>query len=444
MLKYKIQKILNLNPALTGYLGLSFIYWAVFIFIFLLLFFLGVIKELPGNGNIIHWDAGWYQSISASGYAHNWYESSNTAFFPLFPYFWKLLHVDAVFISIINYLLALSGLYLLVVNFNPKKQEVLVYLSIPSCIFFFLPFTEALFFFCASLFLVGLKKDKFKLIFIGLLLSSLTRATAVFFIPSIIVMELFFARSLINKLAWKKIILYSLTSLLGLFIVVMIQYCATGEWFAFVGQQVKYWHHRFSFPGIPFVTYGGSSSILWLDGFALLFGFIAALILIINGFKFFTKKQILNSDNRAFWFSSVYAFMVSVYCLFFDAKNFEGSTDLCSLHRYLFATPFFFIFFLGLLRNFELNTKHILILFSVMLLVWILLGFGRPLAFLSGTFQSQHKTTIFFLFLTAYAFLYFFTKSNRFGKYSAALLFGINILLSVIVLSYYLESKWVA
>jgi len=428
---------------LKSFLTIPLIHLFSFIVLYLFFSFFGVVNVFPSYDNIIRWDASWYSSIAKNGYQYFWYQASNSAFFPLFPYLWKLTHLDAIGICILNYLLSMSGLFLLFKFFEIEKKIILIYISLPSCIFFFLPFSESLFFLCTSLFLIGLKKDNQKLILIGLLLSSFTRATAMFFIPSIIIMELFFAKQLLSKKAWKTILLYSLISICGLLLVVLFQYALTGEWFAFAKQQVRYWHHHFSFPALPFVTFGGDS-ILWLDGLALCFGFVASFLLLIFGIRFLLKKDSFQSHNKALWFSCTYAFMVTIYCVFFDHKSYDGSTELVSLNRYLFATSFFLVFLNEITKAISFSLKNTILYFLIILITTLCLGLGTPLAFLNTMYQSYHRTTFFFLIIAIYLVMYSLITNEKIGKEISTVLFYTNIILSVIVFNLYLQNHWIA
>ena len=428
---------------LKSFLTIPLIHFFVFILLYLFFSFFGLVKEFPNAENIIRWDASWYSSIAKNGYQYFWYEASNSAFFPLFPYLWKIIHVDSLGISIVNYLMCMSGLYLLYKYFEIEKKILLIYISLPSCIFFFLPFSESLFFLCTSVFLIGLKNNNQKWILIGLFLSSLTRATALFFIPSIIIMELFFADQFFSKSAWKNILYYSIISIVALLLVVLFQYSLTGEWFAFAKQQVRYWHHHFSIPGLPFVTFGGDS-IIWLDGIALSFGLLATFLLLVFGIRFLFKKEVFQSQNKSLWFCITYAFTVTLYCIFFDHKSYEGSTELVSLNRYLFATSFFLIFLNEMIKNVSFNYKYLSFYLFVILLSAVFLGLGRPLSFLNSMYQNYHKSTIFFTIIISYLLLYFFIKNEIFGKEISTILFYTNMILSVFVFHLYLQNHWIA
>jgi hypothetical protein len=418
------------------------IYVFAFTFIYAVLYFLGLINILPDKDNIVKWDAGWYGTIKDNGYQYKWYQASNSAFFPLFPYAWKLLHVKAIGICLVNFIVYLTGAFLLYVNLGIRRVHLLCYMAIPSAIFFFLPFSEALFFLFSSILLVGLFKGNIKMILVGLLLCSITRATAMFFVPAIIVMEVFNSEKLFSKQSLKNIALYSFVSLLGLMLVVLFQYSQTETWFAFAKQQFKFWHHHFSWPSAPFVSYG-EDKIIWADGLALFFGLLATSLLLAYTVKFFLKKADGLMKNKAFWFSATYLFMVTVYSLFFNEKNVFGNTSLVSMNRYLFSTAFFLCFIGILLKEVQLNKTSVLFYVGVLLLTLVLLGIGMPLPFLKE-YTSYHRATIFFVAFGSYLLLYLFLKHKSLGTHVGVFLFTINILLSVYLLTLYMKGLWVA
>ncbi len=133
---------------------------------------------LPGNHNLTNWDAGWYYSIVQHNYVFHENVQSNLAFFPLFPYLWKLLNVSFAGISIINGIIFYIGFFILSVTFKIPWQKGLVLLSVPSLFFCFTAYSESLFYLCSVCLLCGLKLDNKPLKFAGAFLAGLTRPTA--------------------------------------------------------------------------------------------------------------------------------------------------------------------------------------------------------------------------------------------------------------------------
>ena len=274
---------------------LPFIYVAALLLLYFLFYFLGIVTQLPYADRLVGFDAVIYNSIREKGYDYQWYTGNNAGFFPLFPYVWRWLCLGTKGICLLNFLCFCTGLALLIKEFKPAPILVLCFISVPSAIFRFLPFTESFFFLFCSIFLVGLSKNKPWLIITGLLLSSLTRPTAMFFIPAIIAAEVFYDERFFSWKAIKNILCYSAASLTGLFTVVLIQYYQTYEWFAFAKLQTKYWRHHFSLPQLPFTTNGGDK-LLWLDGLAFFVSILATSILLF----YFNRKIRLSKKLESF------------------------------------------------------------------------------------------------------------------------------------------------
>ncbi len=142
-----------------------------------------VYPELLSTNNFLNWDAEHYYRIKNFGY-----EGFRVAFFPLFPFVWKLLHLNVIGIIFLNAAVFFIAFYFLIRSLRSNTLEILLYLSIPSFCFFFLPYSEAIFFACSTLFLMGLKKNKISIVWLGLLLCSISRPAFTVFIPALIIM----------------------------------------------------------------------------------------------------------------------------------------------------------------------------------------------------------------------------------------------------------------
>jgi hypothetical protein len=431
---------LSHKQQLPAFASAAAAYILFFVFIYASLFFFGFITEVPNTNNIVRWDAGYYQSIKDSGYQYFWFLSSNSAFFPFFSYVWRLFHVGAIGISIINLFVFFTGAYLLFREFSFSRLQLLICVSVPSGIFFFLPYSESFFFLFSALLLLGLNRNNKRLILLSLFFCSLTRATTMFFLPAIIVMELFAEQPFITRKKILRTLYYSFAALAGLFTVVLIQYIQTGVWFAFAKMQAKYWKHHFSWPHLPFSSV---DKIIWLDGIALFFGIVATVLLLIFFIRYVRRNDHPLLKEKAFWFSTTYLFMTIVYSLFFNQHNEAGATSLISLNRYLFSTAFFFIFLRGLFGYLTLNKKTIAIFISLLIVTSILLGLGRPLSFLKE-YHSYHRATFFFLGFAFYLGLCLLVLHERYKTYAGAVLFSVNVLLSVFLLFLFIQQKWVA
>lgn len=417
------------------------LYIVAFSFLYLCFYFLGYIDALPCEENIINWDAGYYDFIKQSGYIHHWYQASDTAFFPLFPYVWRVLHIGGLGICAFNFFVFFAGLYILHKAFQIRSLYALCFISMPSAIFFFLPYTEAFFFFFSSLILAGLHKNNRSWVIAGLFFCSLTRGTSMFFLPAILFTEIAGADDL--RRAIKDAFYYALATLAGLAVVVLIQYAQTYEWFAFARQQTKFWGHKFNWPHLPFVTYQ-EGKIIWLDGLALFFGMLAITILLLFAIKFCFSSKDPVLRQKPFWFSVVYLSAVTLYSIFFNPRSDGGFTELVSINRYLFATAFFLLFFTESLKIFSANLKTAAVYFSIGLLAWFSLGVGGATTPLTALFASWHGAIIFCAGLSLYTFLFYFLLNRRYASHLATALFCFNLALSVHVLSLFIHIQWVA
>lgn len=417
----------------------------LFVCAYFALLFFGGIKGMPDTTNLIKWDAFYYHSIKENGYSHYWYMASNSAFFPFFSYLWRLLHLNAVGISIFNLSLFLYSIYLLYSTFSINIKYVLIFISLPAAIFFYVPYTESLFFFFCTLFLIGLAKDNLKLIFIGLLLASITRATALFFVPAILFMEVLSSpKPFINKKLIVNCVVMSLASILGLLIVVLIQHYQTGVWFAFVKQQFRFWQHKLDIPGFPLVAHGGDNA-LWIDGIAFILGLQATALavgLLIK--KFITKKTSSLFSNKPVLFTIPYLIMITVYSLFYNAKSFDAQTSLNSFNRYMFCNPFFFIFISFLPQIVPLSLKNYFFFVLSVLVGFFLIGLnGDPLTFFLQEKTPLTFTLLFFFVFFVYINLFLFS-CYKFGKSSPhMILFSINLILSVYCYNNFINGGYV-
>lgn len=414
------------------------------VFAYLSFYFFGAFSKFPDSENIVVWDAFWYDSIKTKGYQYFWYMPSNSAFFPLFAYLWSASHLGSIGISIFNFTLFVLSLNLLYRSFNISIKNLLVFISIPSILFFYIPYTESLSFFFCSLFLIGLKDNDYKLIFFGLLIASVTRATAMFFIPSIIMMEILAVKNIFSKKSMFAISIMAAASLLGLLIVVLIQYYQTHEWFAFAKQQMRFWRHKFDLPGFPLVAHGGDNS-MWLDGFAFIVGFLSAascFLLVVK--RLFFKSNHFIYENKPFLFSATYLVMITCYSIFFNAKCQDAQTSMDSINRYLFCNPFFLIFIVYIFHYIPFSKFNYIIFCFLLLIGFYLIGFnGDALTFLKNQKHDRIASGIFFAAFFIYINLFYFSISNIYNNSVAYILFTINIALSVYAIHVFITGGYV-
>ena len=197
---------------------------------------------MPNNINLLKQDAIWYNQIVQEGYRYVPGGTSSLAFFPLFPLIWKYSMLTPIAISIANLLLFIYSFKLLMYKEKLHYSVVLLILPFPSFIFFALPYSESIFFLFCTFIVIGLKSKNSTLIYIGLFGSSLTRSVCVFFIPAILICDIFYIvkNGKDRSRLYKEIALKIIFCLAGFLSVVLYQWWTTDTLFEFVKVQ-KYW-----------------------------------------------------------------------------------------------------------------------------------------------------------------------------------------------------------
>lgn len=393
-----------------------------------LLFFivtLLIIKQVCNNNlfseiNFINWDAEHYNYIKNNGY-----EGFRVAFFPLFPLAWKFLHTGIFGIIIFNGLVFLLSFYFLIkkLEINCTKQ-ILLYLTIPSFIFFYLPYSEALFCLCSVFILLGLKSNKSYLVYLGFYLSILSRPTFTIFIPALLITEF------LNNNSEKKYLrigLYFLVALLGFLSVGVIQYYDTGEWFKFFSAQKEGWGVQLQMPILPISSWGGGL-IVRVNAFAFLIGLLCALYLssLILNLKWVKNQR----PPKEVLFSLAYIAGIAFLVLFLKGGN------LYSLNRYLFATPYVIVVFnYWLTQNITISNVNLFKILGLVFVFWLLFGSYLHL-----------QEAIKFLLLSIYVTLLFAVKSEKktMSKYSFLILIILNFTFQIIFYLKFLNKEWVA
>src|SRR5262249_1845223 len=128
------------------------------------------------NGNLDHWDAFHYNNIRTNGYDFQKNKDASPAvfaFFPLFPYAWKISGLDFRGIVILNYFLFVIAAWLASMLFPENKSRgwpvsLLVFIALlvlPSAISFRIPYPEAFFAFTFFIALLGAQRKNYIMYF---------------------------------------------------------------------------------------------------------------------------------------------------------------------------------------------------------------------------------------------------------------------------------------
>lgn len=368
--------------------------------------------------NFLNWDAMHYNTIQRDGYY-----TGMVAFFPLFPYIWKLTHLGSIGISLLNGFIYMLSFAWLALVFNIQSRRLLLIASTPVLIFMFLPFSESVFFLTSVILLTGLKKNNYLLIITGILLSGLTRPVATVFIPAFFILHWMMADNS------KKSLLQSLGMVLvcagSMFLVFLMQYYQTGEWFSFIHVQ-KDWGNYLRLPVFPLNSWAGGF-ILRLDAMAFLFGIGAAVYLaslIIGRLRSAGDHKSLTP----FLFSLCYLSILSIVIL-----STRGGI-LNSLNRYLFCSAFFIVAIDHILQQKFFSRKNVMIVFLFSSIFWLLFA------------SYVHiQTLLKFEFLSLYLLLLFIsTAENKLLKNAGYFsVIACNVVFMIIFFQRFLTGEWV-
>src|SRR3954471_24955889 len=153
----------------------AFLYGCCFHLLQFFLFQRDMVQRFPGNDKLSIWDAQWYHSLADKGYEYFDFAGSNSAFYPLFSFIWRITGLSPWGISFVNIFLLACGFALFTSIYKLTAQEKFLWLSIPSMYFCFIPYTESLFILLISATFYGVVRQKKWLVWVSLFLVALTR-----------------------------------------------------------------------------------------------------------------------------------------------------------------------------------------------------------------------------------------------------------------------------
>ena len=247
------------------------------------------------NENFETWDAAIYKCISERMYISEkeFYGQVRAAFFPLFPMLWKLTRSSPLIISIINYLIFIISIALLVLvllntTFDNKVIAFAIFITLPSVIIYYIPYSESLFLFTLMLATIGIIKKKYWIFLIGCTLLAMVRPATVFVLIAIFFAELLIFLTQKNfRLFIKEVTVKSLPFILGYLCTIIIQYLYSGSWRALL-DAIKYWHPLVCFSHFSDWSVEGFG----LSIFAIFFICIPSIVFLLSLFLFRGKSFI--------------------------------------------------------------------------------------------------------------------------------------------------------
>jgi hypothetical protein len=360
------------------------------------------------------------------------------AFFPLFPFVWKITGLNAIGISLLNLLIFSIAYYFICLHLRLSIAQRFLFLSTPSLLFCMVPYSESIFFLGGTLLLLGLERRNNNMIIIGLAISALSRSIGLIFIPAISITVLHRLNIKNYIQLFKKTFYYVSTIVISSLLVFIIQYLYTGKWLVFFYVQ-KFWNRQLQIPTLPLTTFT-NFKMLWLDGLALFVCSISLIFLIFFFYNYFIRKsKIIKIKNNAL-FSFIYIASAGVVSVIFSGVwSPEYGTALMSLNRFIFATPYFIFVIVFLSRYIQASSKDLFVnLFIIMSIVWLLLGAYRK----SPDHNSYFETFGYFCRMSFIILLYYLSISLY--KRLAYVIYIINIIAMTILFHKFILGGWVA
>lgn len=394
-------------------IGIYSIFFSSLVFILNSYIFPGFLSE----GHFLNWDAQHYYSIKNGNYS-----DFRTAFFPFFPLIWKFTGFSILGITLFNSLIYLFSFYWLTKVFNFTTLQILLFLTIPSVIFYYLPYTEAFFFLFSSLILVGLKKKNYSLIYLGLFFCVVTRPSFTVLAPALFITFWMTLDSLKERI--KHCFSASIVVSLGILSVLTVQYFYNHSAENYFSIQ-KGWGNFLQLPHLPLTSWAGGF-IVRLDGVAFLFAVLTGLLLLVSIQQMKKQKYTLSPE---FVFSALYIVGIGLLVLLFRGGS------LFSLNRFVFATPFVLIvLYYWFEYKINLTSKQIMLIGIGILLFWLLFG------------SYVHiQVLLKFLLLTLYMVLLFIIKHHNqsIQRYWLIGLIAINGVFQLLLFVRFLTNSWV-
>lgn len=287
-------------------------------------------REGFSNNLFLYFDAVHYLNIRDNGYESS-YES---AFFPLFPFFWKALGLSAFGISVINGVLYTCTVSVVGRILQLKWHQFFTILALPSAVFFFIPYSEAVYYICGLILFIGLWSNNLPVQLLGLALSCFARPTLPVILGAYVLFQLTSGRR-------TEAIYGIVVATLGTFAAFTVHWLYTDNLFSYFSA-FKTWDYNFKFPLLPFRSHGGNA-IKQYDSYALLLGILSIVMAV----------RVLIGTVKLKRESTFGLFYIAGFTLLILGLLRGG--DVSSLNRFLFCSPFFVVSILTLEKKLILS-----------------------------------------------------------------------------------------
>lgn len=396
---------------------------------------------MPADSNTMHWDANYYKAIRDYAYQNPENQGGDNtwfyAFFPAFPFVWKITQVGNVGILALNALFFLIG-SLFVLKALKFPTHYSLYFALPSAIIFFIPYSDALNFFFLGLAIYFWKSNKKALLFLALYASALVRPSFTFLLLAFMVNEVFQS---LAKPNFRGTLRNSASLILPLLLAtltvgyIQIQCGSPSIWQFYKAQKI--WGHELGWPtelkDWSTLGFGVNLSIL----ISLLIPLLILLALAVYRL-FINRLKRLNTDytfeDQLFYTSATYLVGIIGFVLFFR----HGS--LHCLFRFSLSTPFALVFLV-------LGLKRIQTVSLPLRLTW-LVGTLAITTYLLGTLQFSKEWKWddlgFFLYFFVFAQVLLNKEiPNRLKPYLIGMALIINWYWTAYLFNWYLNDGWI-
>jgi hypothetical protein len=309
--------------------------------------------------SIRHWDGALYYRVRNEGYHAGAGTGRNVkeklAFYPLFPFLWKVSCIDSVWIVYFNFAVFLLGLLLLSGLLMKNSRGNLFYFAaailLPSTATYYLPYAESLFLLTMAIAVYGIFQRKYWIYAAGAFLFSMTRPAALIFMFALLSADLIYLlrhRSL--RYFLKEFMLKILPCIAGFGVVTGVQYWSSGSWTAYF-DSMELWPAESGF--FNQVT-DWSKEGFGMSVFAIFFLAIPALLSVViwsvRSLMPGSRQEPISVFGGDEEVKRDYLFKVS---LLFIAGNLvytflTSGNVINGFYRYTMSVPFFFLIFFQL------------------------------------------------------------------------------------------------
>jgi hypothetical protein len=394
------------------------------------------------HSNYLQWDGVHYHIIKEYGYDIEKAGSDYIfAFFPFFPFLWKVTALPPIGVLFMNYFLFAIASLILMKTFetdtNSKINLLLIIVSIPTMAVFLIPYTEATFLITAAIGLYGIVKNKYWLFFIGFFLCALTKPSYTFLFLAILATEILFLMPHKKvSLFVRNIFLRSLPLIIGTIAVSSLQSSFKGGSSTKFVEVQKYWNHVFSLPnGLRDWSQEGFGISLGII-FLIIIPLITVLIKIIYTQFFSDNSNSLRytRKNYVLVVSTLYLIGIFLFIVFFQGGSLHG------LSRYILCNPFFFVLVFCAFSHLKKRAKSIRLKYFILLTSLSIVTMG-----VAGYSSGLNFSDFGLFLLISVSYLWYFQDESHLKRYKITFVCTIfsNVIWTAYLFNMYISNGWI-